>query len=69
MIPLNIYHLTMLFIFLLSRACKGKTAMDLVDTQEMKEMLTSPIIKEAKPVTNGAINEQALDSGIPRRLH
>ena len=38
--------------------------MDLVTTVEMKELLTSPIIKEAKPVTNGMINQQALDSGI-----
>ena len=52
-------------IHLLSfRACKGKTAMDLVTTVEMKELLTSPVIKETKPVTNGTINQQALDSGI-----
>ena len=38
--------------------------MDLVTTEEMKELLTSPIIKETKPVTNGMINQQALDSGI-----
>lgn len=38
--------------------------MDLVTTEEMKELLTSPIVKETKPVTNGAINQQGLDSGI-----
>lgn len=38
--------------------------MDLVTTVEMKELLTSPIIKETEPVTNGMINQQALDSGI-----
>ena len=37
--------------------------MDLVTTEEMKELLTLPIIKETKPVTNGMINQQALDSG------
>ena len=46
------------------RACKGKAAMDLVTTEEMKELLSSPIIKETNPVTNGTINQQALDSGI-----
>lgn len=40
--------------------------MDLVTTEEMKELLTSPIIKETKPMTNGMINQQALDSGIQR---
>lgn len=56
-----IYLLIHLYSF---RACKGKTAMDLVTTVEMKELLTSPIIKETEPVTNGMINQQALDSGI-----
>lgn len=38
--------------------------MDLVCTEEMKQLLTSPIIKETKPVTNGTTNQQAVDSGI-----
>lgn len=38
--------------------------MDLVCTEEMKQLLTSPIIKETKPVTNGTTNQQAMDSGI-----
>ena len=54
----------LLTIFIFIRACRGKTATDVVNTQEMKELLTSPIMREAKPVTNGAINEQASDSGI-----
>ncbi|XP_020605927.1 uncharacterized protein LOC110044693 [Orbicella faveolata] len=36
--------------------------MDLVCTEEMKQLLTSPIIKETKPVTNGTTNQQAMDS-------
>jgi len=56
-----VYSLINLFSF---RACKGKTAMDLVCTEEMKQLLTSPIIKETKPVTNGTTNQQAMDSGI-----
>lgn len=38
--------------------------MDLVCTEEMKQLLTSPIIKETKPVTNGTANQQAVNSGI-----
>lgn len=46
-----------------SRPCKGKTALNLVTTVEMQELLTSPVIREEKPVTNGAATQQALDSG------
>jgi len=56
-----VYSLIHLFSF---RPCRGKTAMDLFCTEEMKQLLTSPIIKETKPVTNGTTNQQAVDSGI-----
>lgn len=42
--------------------CKGKTALNLVTTVEMQELLTSPVIREEKPVANGAAPQQALDS-------
>ena len=46
-----------------SRPCKGKTALNLVTTVEMQELLTSPVVREEKTVTNGAASQQALDSG------
>lgn len=35
----------------------------------MRQLLTSPVIKEAEPVTNGdsTINDQTTDSGISSR--
>ena len=37
--------------------------MDLVCTEEMKQLLMSPIIKETKPVTNGTTYQQGVYSG------
>ncbi|XP_073248939.1 uncharacterized protein [Porites lutea] len=45
-------------------AHKDQTALDLVNSEEMRQLLTSPVIKEAEPVTNGdsTINDQTTDS-------
>ena len=47
-------------------AHKDQTALDLVNSEEMRQLLTSPVVKEAEPVTNGdsTINDQTTDSGI-----
>ncbi|KAJ7365528.1 hypothetical protein OS493_005640 [Desmophyllum pertusum] len=43
-------------------ACRGQTAIELVNTEEMRELLTSPVVKEAKSVTNGSVNQHTLEA-------
>ena len=43
-------------------------ALDIVTSEEMKELLTSPL-KEPEPVTNGDSTNRRLDSGIPMLSH
>ena len=57
----NAYLFIHLFICLF-RACRGQTAIELVNTEEMRELLTSPVVKEAKSVTNGSVNQHTLEA-------
>ena len=54
--------LLMLFVCLFVRPYKGQSALDIVTSEEMKDLLSSPV-KESEPVTNGSSTN--LDSGIP----
>ena len=55
----------MLFVCLVVRPYKGQSALDIVTSEEMKDLLTSPV-KEPEPVANG--DSTNLDSGKPNML-
>ena len=45
------------------RPYKDQTALDIASSEEMKQLLTSPV-KEAEPLTNGDSANQHSNSGI-----
>ena len=60
--------LLLFIVCLFARPHKDQTALDIVTSEEMKELLTSPL-KEPEPVTNGDSTNRHLDSGLPMLSH